>query len=307
MTDPLHSIDDILTVFENYTGAYEREMVDDAIRRQTEITPRLIHILNQVIEDPQPFVDNEDRFDPVYALMLLGHFKAAEAHPVIVKLFHLPEKILDAIYSDIITTDLPTILANTCGGSIETMKSLVFDPDVDVFVRISALQAMAYAAVDDMALRDEVVTLYGTLFTGDEPADDPDFWGMMAPIVCELYPEEIMPVIEKAYDDNLISTAFIGLEEFRQTIQNGKAAAMETLRAQRDRFNLDDLHARMQGWACFQTEENLYKPTTAEDLFTSPLYTPPGFSPHGRSSDKIKQKRKKKRKQSKASKRKNRR
>ncbi len=306
MSDTPHSIEDIIAAFTNYTGAYEREMVDAAIERQTEIIPRLTDILNQVTENPQPFVDNEDRFDHIYALMLLGHFRAVEAHPAIVNLFHLPEKTLDTLYDDITTSDLPTVLANTCGGSIETMKSLVFDPGVDDFVRISAIQGMIYAAVDDMKLRDEVMTLCGTLFTGDEPVDDPEFWGLLASIVCELYPEEIMPVIEKAYENDLITPAFICLEDFQQTLQKGKAAVLEELRTKRDRFDLDDLHAKMQGWDCFQTKEQLCRPSSAQELFTSPLYSPPSFKTNVKLSGKEKQKKKKKRKQTKRAKRKNR-
>lgn len=304
MTEQTISIDKILATFQFNSGKYEREMVDAAIQRQTEIIPHLIRILQQMMEAPQPYEEDEDRFDHIYALMLLGHFRAVEAHSVIVDLFHLPIEILDDVFGDFITTDLPSVLTSTCGGSLLQIKSLVVDPEIGDFVRLAALQAMAYAAVDDMDLRAEVVSLFGTLFTGEEPFEDPDFWGMMASIVCELYPEEIMPVIEKAYAEDLISQFFIRYQDFEETLNAGKEATLDKLRSKWDRLSLNDLHASMEWWACFKADQELFAPSDAKDLFTSPTYAPP--SPIIKPPDKVKKKKKQKRKQAKASKRKNR-
>ena len=51
------AIDDIVAAFKFNKGKYVREMVEAAIHQQAEITPRLIEVLQRVIEDPQPFVD----------------------------------------------------------------------------------------------------------------------------------------------------------------------------------------------------------------------------------------------------------
>jgi hypothetical protein len=52
--------------------------------------------------------------------------------------------------------------------------------------------------------RKEVIDLFGTLFTGNEADEISDFWGLLANIVCDLYPEEIIEIIEQAYEDGLI-------------------------------------------------------------------------------------------------------
>lgn len=300
------AIDDIVAAFKFNKGVYAREMVEAAISRQAEITPRLIETLQQVIQDPQSIIDNHERFDHIYTLMLLGHLKTVEAHPVIIELFHLQEDTLIRLYDDILTSDLPTVLANTCGGDIEPMKSLVVDPGVFDFVRISALKAMAYAVADNMALRDEVVAFMGTLFTGEEPVEDPDFWGMIAPIACDLYPEEIMPVIENAYEKDLISQFFIDYDSFLQTLQNGKTATLDKLIAKRKRFAMNDLHAYMGNWRCFQVEKKHHNSSHLQEQFASPLYAPSFPRAKVKLPGETKKKKKQKRKQAKASKRKNR-
>lgn len=309
MTGTALSIDEILNAFKFNDGVYQRKMVDAAIERRDAIIPRLIETLQQVLADPDVYVENEDLMDHIYALMLLGHFRAGEAHDLIVDLFSMPEEILDDLYGDIVTSDLPGILANTCGGSLDRMKAMALNRDVGDYARVSALQGMAYAVIDTPDLRDEVVALLGSLFTGEETDEDSDFWGLLAVTICDLYPEENMAVIEKGYEDGLISPGMIGYEAFEHTLAEGREATLDRLRANRKADALDDLHGSMAWWACFEGGDELIAPTGPEDLFLSDSYTPTMSAPkqQNKSSKQDKAKKKKKRKQAKASKRKNRR
>ena len=303
MTQERFSIEEILAAFKFNDGVYQREMVDAAIERQDEIVPRLIEILQRVLDDPDAYVENEDLMDHIYALMLLGHFRAAAAHGVIVDLFSISDDILDDLYGDIVTGDLPAILANTCGGSLERMKSMALNTEVGEYVRLSAIEGMAYAVADDMSLRDEVVALFGSLFTGREADEGSDFWGLLANTVCEIFPEENMPVIEQSYEAGLISPGMIDFKDFERALEEGRETTLDKLLAKREAYALDDLHASMAWWACFEGGENLLAPTGPTDLFLSDTYAPAMTKPKNQN----KAKKKKKRKQAKASKRKNRR
>ena len=303
MTDESPSIDEILAAFEFNDGVYQREMVDAAIERREAIIPRLIEILEQVRADPEPYIEDEDHMDHIYALMLLGHFRSVAAHGVIAELFSLSEDVVEDLYGDIVTGDLSALLANTCGGSLQRMQAMALNPEVGEYVRLSALEGMAYAAIDDPALRDEVVALLGTLFTGNEADKGSDFWGLAACTVSELYPEENMPVIEKAYEDGLISPGVIDFKSFERALKEGREATLDKLQAKREAYALDDLHASMEWWACFEEGDELFAPSSPTDLFFSDTYAPTLTT----SKDQDKAKKKKKRKQAKASRRKNRR
>ena len=76
-------ITEILETFKIFDGNYKREQVDAAIELKEEITPHLIEILENVRADPDPYIQNENLFDHIYALMLLGHFRESKAHNVI--------------------------------------------------------------------------------------------------------------------------------------------------------------------------------------------------------------------------------
>jgi hypothetical protein len=68
-------ITEILGAFKVFDGNYKREQVDAAIELKEEITPFLIEILENVLTDPGKYIENDDRYDHIYALMLLGHFR----------------------------------------------------------------------------------------------------------------------------------------------------------------------------------------------------------------------------------------
>ena len=298
------SIDEILEAFKIFDGNYKREQVDTAIELKEEITPHLIEILYNVLADPNPYIQNENLYDHIYAWMLLGHFRESKAHNVIIDLFSLPDDIPHELFGDLATSDLPTILLRTCGGSIERIKSMASNKNADDYCRVSALRAMAYAVVDGITSREEVISFFGTLFTGNEADEISDFWSLLANFVCDLYPEELMDIIKKAYDNELIFSGMIRYEDFKKALADGKEKSLERLKIDLERQSLDDIHDSMSWWACFNEEPQSHAP-------------PDGFEKNkqqnnlDQSTPKFKKKKnkakKKKRKQAKASKRKNRR
>jgi hypothetical protein len=297
-------INEILEAFKIFDGIYKREQVDAAIELKEEITPFLIEILEKVLADPDTYLENEDRYDHIYSIMLLGHFKESKAHNVIIDLFSLPDKIPHELFGDLTTSDLPTILIRTCGGSIERIKSMASNKNVDDYCRISALNAMAYAVVEDIASREEVISLYGTLFTGNETDEISDFWSLLANFVCDLYPAELMDTIKKAYDNELIFSGMVRYEDFKNALEDGKEKCLERLKTDLERRSLDDIHDSMSWWACFKEKSQSYSAPDSLINYTHPA----NFD---QSTTKFKKKKKKakknKRKQAKASKRKNRR
>ena len=300
-------ITEILEAFRNFDGSYKREQVDAAIELKEEITPFLIEILEKVLAEPDTYIENDDLYDHIYSFMLLGHFRTSKAHNVIVDLFSLPNKIPHELFGDLTTSDLPIVLLRTSGGSIERIRSMASNKNADDYCRISALNAMAYAVVEGIVSREAVMSFFGTLFSGNETDEDSDFWGLLANIVCDLYPEELMDTIKKAYDGGLISPGMIQYEHFNKALKDGKEECLERLKTDLERQSLDDIHDSMSWWACFDDEESqFFSAQDPDDLINYSPLTASDQSTH-KTNKKKKKAKKKKRKQAKASKRKNRR
>jgi len=253
MTDP--RIAEILKAFEVFDGVYKRDEVDAALELQEEITPHLIGVLEQVLSDPTSYADNQDYYAHIYALILLGHFKEQHAHRVIVELFSLPTDLPHQLFGDLVTENLPIILFRTCGDSTDMIKSLILNKGADEYCRSSAMRAMVFAVVDGMIPREEVLALFGSLFTGNEASPDSSFWSFLANSMCDLYPEEMIEVIEKAYQDELISPWVVRIEDFERTLRAGKEQAFAQMKTKIRRKSPEDVHDYMSWWACFTAKE----------------------------------------------------
>lgn len=297
------TITEILDSFKIYDGIYKREQIDAAIMLKQVIIPHLIKILENVLADPEKYVEGENLYDHIYVVMLLGHFKEPIAHKVIIDLFSLPGDMPYKLFGDIATSNLSAILLNTCGGDVESIQSMILNRKADDYCRASACQALAYAVIEGHASREEIIAFLNTLFTGKEADDESDFWGLIASYICDLYPEESMDVIKQAYDDGLIMPGLISYSEFEHALAIGNDKCLEKLTIDLNLSSLDDIHDRMSWWACFNEEaEDFSSPAMEDDLFFN---SPKQGTTKSQKSNKKNQK--KKRKQAKASKKKNRR
>ncbi len=276
------SIDDILSALRTFDGTYPREMVAAALQRREEITPRLIAILEEIIADPEGFLEAEDRFDHIYALMLLGHFRAVQAHAAIVQIFSLKPKQVADLFADHVAEALPVVLLRTCGGDLRHIRIMALDRSLDTYCRLAAVQAMVYAVAAGIAHREEVLTFIAGLFAGAPQEPDSAFFSFAAVSLLNLYPEEHMALIEKAFEDEIIDPAIVELEDFEETLALGQAHAQVRLRQELDRYDLADLHARMSGWACFDNNQEWAAAEGPQDLFDSGLFGSPQPNPAGK-------------------------
>ena len=252
----LRILSETIKDLERYDGVYKREAVDAAIGLKDEITPVLIDILEKIIISPDGYVDQENYFGHIYAVMLLGHFKEASAHTAIVDLFSLPENILEGLFGDLVFEDLPAILLRTCGGSFNEIESLALNNAAWDRSRYAALKSLVLGVLEGVLDRDETLAFFSSLFAGEE-ADYPfDFWNLFARCVYDLYPEELMDTIKKAYSDELINPFVIGLQDFELALEQGKDEFLEERRIRQKQRSMDDLHSRMSWWACFKKKED---------------------------------------------------
>ena len=288
-------IEEILASFELFDSKYKREQVEAALEQKQEITPHLITILEQVRDNPQKYVENEDYFAHVYALMLLAHFRAHEAHQVIIDLFSLPEPIPESLYGDTVTEDLPVILLRTCNGSLEGIKSLIFQKNAYQYCRGSAIKAITYAVMEELISREEALSFLGSLLTSDEAEPDSVFYGEVACCICDLYPEELMDQVREAYKNKLIPSFYIDLDSFHVALRKGKEKCLARLREKVTIRSLDDIHESMAWWACFHPEKSrLFSPSEIVENISLPL-TPKSLQKEIAKKSKQKKAKKKKR------------
>lgn len=251
-------ISDILKAFEIYDKEYKSKEIDAALEQCEEIVPHLIAILEEVFKNPAKYADHDsDYYAHIYAFMLLGHFKTTQAHDIIVDLFSLPRGLSSDLFGDAITGTLPIVLLRTCGGNTERIKELILNKNAYEYCRGSALQALSYAAIENPATRDDVLSFYQGLFSENIASPSSAFHDILATCIYDLYPKELLATVEKAYNEDLIHSGYIGYEDFTEILEKGKEKCIENFKAKIKTRQLDDIHASMSWWACFSKPQRL--------------------------------------------------
>ena len=288
----LRILSETIKDLERYDGVYKREAVDAAIGLKDEITPALIDIIKKIVISPDKYVDQENYFGHIYAVMLLGHFSAVKAHTAIIDLSNLPANILEDLFGALVFEDMPAILFRTSGGSFDEIKSMVSNNIASDRSRYAALKSMVLGVLEGVLDRDKTLAFFSSLFTGEEADHPTEFWNFLSRCVYDLYPEELMETIKKAYTDELIDPFMIGIQDFELALEQGKEEFLEERRVRQKRKSMDDIHSRMSWWASFDQEMDMPRISS---------------SPKPKRKVKSQKKKKSKRKLKKASKKKNRR
>jgi len=287
-------IHDLIEALETFDKKYKRKEIDEALIKREEITPHLLSILENVLQEPEKYADpGSNYWGHIYAFILLGYFCENDAHDIIVDLFSLPNDLPSELFGDSVTGDLPIVLLRTCGGNIERIKDLILNKDAYDYCRGAALQALSYTLLEGYITREEILSFYRELFSIKDESQGSVFHDILASCVYDIYPEELIETIEKAYDEGVIHPGFISQDDFTEILEGSKEECLDQLRAKIRERQIDDIHDYMSWWACFEPPRKSLSKGTSIKLLKSTV--------------KQKKKRKKsKKKQSKASKRANR-
>jgi hypothetical protein len=259
-------IDELIRAFDVFDGRYKRDEIDEAITLKTEITPRLLRILENVAENPAVYAV-EEHYANVYAAILLAHFQEPAAHLPLIRAFNIPEKEREDLWGDMVTETLPVLLYQTCNQSFETIRELACNREASDYVRGAALEALTYAVAFGTLAREEVVDFFLTLFTGSEAGSESDFWNNIVIMLCDLHPEGAMEVIRRAYEEGLVSPGYVGLDEVEKELTRDKEEVLAELRVHTDRSIPADVHDYCSWFSCFQ-ENGTAPPSMPESTYS---------------------------------------
>ena len=252
---PTADIQALLARFDYTDGVYLRDEMDIAVAQREAITPHLIALLDDLADNPLRYT-LEGRNGHVYAVSLLSHFRETAAHRAIIRAFTVPREQLEELWGDMITETLPTLLHRTCGGSLDRIRALVVNREVDPFVRGAAIEALTFAVAEGVADRDETVAFVQGLFTGEEAEADSFFWSNLVATLCDLHPGDSMDLIRRAYADGLVQPGYIGISDVERSLALDRAEAMDALRERTRRRMPADLHRYISWFAEFQPKED---------------------------------------------------
>jgi len=250
-------IAEIISQFERFNGKFEREAVEAAVARREEVIPELLHVLEEIADlDRASQLDAEgDYMAHLYAMFLLAQFRETRAYPLVVKIALLPGDLLDSLFSDFITENLGNVLASVCGGNLDGIESIIENADVDEWVRGAALAGLVTLVAAGLKSREEVRSYFASLFHGKLTDKNEIVWSDLVAYSTDLYAPELLGDIEKAFEEGLIDTTMIDIDDVRGDFAKGKDWALARLATNPHRHLIDDTAKEMEWWASFNENE----------------------------------------------------
>ena len=247
-------IEEILSKLEYNTGSFPYNAVQEAIKRKDETIPELLKILENANKNIDSILDEPNYMAHIYSMFLLAQFREKRAYPLIIDLFSHPGKDSDQIAGDFVTEDLPRVLASVCQDDTTLITHLIENREVDEWVRVGCLHALLTLVVSGKKSREETMDYYKTLFRGKLEREPIYAWGSLVACCCHLFPEEVYEDIKRAYEDKLVDSSFIDLEDLNRYLGKSWNELNEDLRNDVHHSLIDDTISDMEWWACFQSE-----------------------------------------------------
>src|SRR6056297_2183915 len=218
-----NNVDDLESIVDQLIESNARlpvEAIEAARENREEITPLLIRLVEDATRDCRQglIIEDDGHF---YATYLLAEFGASEAWPAVLAAASLPGEKPFELYEDAITEDFGHIFAALVGDQLDALHSIIDDPTLNVYVRWQAIDALLFLIRDGVLTREFVVErltrhLERAIEQKDEVAE-----GIISRLE-DLGAESALPIIESAFEKQLVDTQMIGsLERVQQNIVRG--------------------------------------------------------------------------------------
>lgn len=210
---------------------YKRAAVDAVLAHRDATLPILLDLLRAIRDEPALWLDDDTApFEPLYALALITHLRAPEAHDLLLDLARLDEADFELIFGSYLTEDYDLALFNTAHGRTDGLRALVTDRAASSYLRSQAADALVLQAVAGETDRTPVVDFLADCLVPDAAEPGEYFWSGIGNTLLDFWPNEHADRITQALRDGLIGEDAFDESEIELALDLGLDAALLRLR-----------------------------------------------------------------------------
>ncbi|MEN8140237.1 MAG: DUF1186 domain-containing protein [Thermodesulfobacteriota bacterium] len=253
--------EEIIQRLSRLTPHFPEEAMAAALSRQAEVTPLLLELLSQAADSQEEVAQQADNVGYIFAMYLLAQFRAEAALAPLIKFFATPGDLARQMTGDIITEGLGQLLAMVGGANgVTEIRTLVENEKTNPFVRGAALEGLLCLSAWDEVSPTETAAYLQELLSNRLERQPSHVWNYLAEAICQLCPAEVIPELEAAYDEGLISELYLGRAEALAALAHPLAERLVELEKNPGLAQLDDVAAEMRTWACYRpSEERIHR------------------------------------------------
>lgn len=219
------NVNEIIAALDSQDDALPEKAMKEAMARPDDVTEPLLELLRGVIADAAKTLDPDNNsMGYIIALYLLAQFRETRALPLAVEVLSLPGVDMDELFGDLLVDDMARILASVSGGDTSAIRTLIENPEADVLVRASALDALFCLVYSEVSERGEMVDYLGELFCGKLERQPSEVWRALVRTASNLGPEELYDEIKKAHQEGLLTGRYVDflMEEVDDNLTFGR-------------------------------------------------------------------------------------
>jgi len=243
------TIPEILKELEFVTGQFPKVAMQAAIEQREAITPELLRALETVAEDPAKWAGHTDYMTHLYSVFLLAQFREKRAYPLLARMVSAPGEIPFDLFGDTITEDLCQLLGSVYDGNPSILEKLVESPEVNEYVRGSAIEAFLVLEKTGQMPREQVVGYFRSLFESRLERVPHHVWEALVCAVADMPAPELLDHARRAFEDDLIDPIYGDFEEVEQCVRNPEGVLTERY------YIIEDAISELEWWACFKPDQ----------------------------------------------------
>ncbi len=242
----------LFTELEFNTGEFPEDILTEAVYQRGTIIPLLLEELRRAAADPEILLNKgESYIRHIYAMYLLAQFREDAAYPLLVDFVATPGEIVMELTGDVVTEDLGRMLASLCHGDLGPIKRLIEGPEVNAWARSAALESLVDLYAEGQLERKTIIDYLKELFLFRVERKPSFIWDTMVNTACDLYPEELMEEIQRAYAEGLVNPGDVSFDEVKRILKKEKERQLEDTR-QYSKGLIGNVIDEISWWACFR-------------------------------------------------------
>ena len=190
------------------------EDIFEAIQAEKEsITPLLLKEVEAFANDPHSVKNRgDDYIRHVVSLFLLANFRETKAYPHIIKLISHSGDTVVSLTGEVFTEALGRILASVYDGDLDQIKSVVENPNVNVWVRSAALESLVVLWKENVIERATVIDYLKELMENKLERIPSYIWDNVGLIAYDVHPNGMENLLRTAINDHLIAPLVMDLK-----------------------------------------------------------------------------------------------
>ena len=231
MKEPIVSTKELLEKIRYIGEEYPKEELDLLMTRQ-DLVPELLGILQLVRQEPELFLAEPDRFDHIYASILLGQLGVREAFYPFLEILKLPDDQALALFDDYLVTTAGRILANTYPGDVIMDGSIPSFPDLDALfnlidnssldesIRATGIQAITSLVLQKRISKEMIEYYYHDLLQGDLEDESGYMYTILIDSCMVLNFHNLFDNIVEVFNQKKVDSYHISLDDVEEQFRN---------------------------------------------------------------------------------------